>query len=296
VNRPAGACVEQCPVCSRAAHIALGEKDGRPLWRCPHCGAIFAQPDTHASAELYEHYYDAAQFVTPHNVQVSLDRLAAGVRPFRMTGCWLDVGYGEGALLSTAERHGWKCYGVEVSPQALAHGRTRGWGVSSAFGDAEFRQDSFDVVTMIEFLEHIANPHAALKSAARCLRPGGLLYLTTPNADSFNRRMLGLSWSVIAPPEHLTLWTPHGLRLALVSAGFSVVRLRTEGYNPADLLVRLRATRGNQRPVNRNEVGRALSDVLGRSRTRRALKSAVNGVLNLLQLGDTLKAWATRDS
>jgi hypothetical protein len=122
-----------------------------------------------------------------------------------------------------------------------------------------------------------------------------LLYLTTPNAESLNRRLLGLGWSVISPPDHATLWTARGLARALGATGFSLLALRAEGYNPADLLARWRARRGVDRPVNRNDVGRTVSEMLAGSRPRRAAKSLANACLTTMGLGDTLKVWARRE-
>src|SRR5262249_32162170 len=151
----------------------------------------------------YEQYYDHARFETEQAPAASLGKLAASFEPFRWTGRWLDLGYGEGGLLSAAESLDWRCYGVEISPQSLDYGNRRGWVVSSdADRDPRFPEAGFDVVTMIEFLEHVQDPQSQLSAALRWLRPGGLLYVTTPNADSLNRRCLGLEWSIFKPPEH----------------------------------------------------------------------------------------------
>src|SRR5262249_37504478 len=149
-------------------------------------------------------------------VAASLERLADSLASSRRTGRWLDVGYGEGALLEVAGRRGWQCYGTEVAPQALRHGAARGWVVSAApEADPRFPPAGFDAVSMIGGLEHVPTPERVLGPAAHGLRPGGALSLTPPNGDSLNRRLLGLDWSVVAPPEHLTLWTARGLCHAL---------------------------------------------------------------------------------
>jgi 2-polyprenyl-3-methyl-5-hydroxy-6-metoxy-1,4-benzoquinol methylase len=245
--------------------------------------------------ELYDHYYDHAAFELPPVVAASLDRLARSLAPFRVTNRWLDVGYGEGGMLTVAERHGWSCHGVDISPRALEYGAERGWVVAAdASNDHRFPAGGFDVVTMIELIEHVTTPDEFFQSAARWLRPGGLLYITTPNASSLNRRVLGLDWSVIAPPEHQMLWSARGLCQALAGAGFVPRWVRTEGLNPSELCARVRPPRTGAPPVSRNQAGLALNEVFSRSPWRRSLKGAINRVLSVLGIGDSLKVWAIR--
>ncbi len=224
----------------------------------------------------------------------SLGRVVEYAERFRGTGRWLDLGYGKGALLSVAEERGWSCYGVEVSPQVLEYGKRRKWAVTSEpRGDSRFVAGGFDVVTMVEVLEHVVAPASFLNDMAYWLRRGGGLYLTTPNARCLNRRILGLDWSVVSPPEHVVLWSVQALRRVVQKAGFRVCRVRTEGLNPSEMLASARRWR-KQTPVDRNKAAVALSEKLSRTRARRAVKTAINGVLNVLRLGDTLKVWAQR--
>lgn len=284
--------IRACPACEGSG-LRWARKQGHDLRHCARCGTVYVD-DPQPAADLYAHYHDGAGFAAPEVVQGSLDRLVRSVEPFRSTGRWLDVGYGEGELLRAAESLGWRCYGTEVAPNVLAYGARRGWVVASDARDPRFPDAGFDVVTMVELLEHAGDPRSFLREARRLLRPGGLLYVTTPNALSLNRRLLGPHWSVFCPPEHLTIWTSQGLRVALASAGLRLVRARTEGLNPCEILARLRRGRGSPAPLDRNAAAVALSTALSRSALRRGLKSGVNHALSLFSLGDTLKAWAVR--
>jgi SAM-dependent methyltransferase len=253
--------------------------------------------DDRELGELYDHYYDRARFEIPPAVAASLEQLAISFASFRQTGRWLDVGYGEGGLLKIVEHHGWRCYGAEISPPALEYGHQMGWIVTAdAETDSRFPAQGFDVVTMIEFLEHVPAPAHFLKAAARWLRPGGVLYITTPNAQSLNRWLLGLEWSIFAPPEHVTIWTARGLTSALIRAGFRPQRIRTEGLNPVEILARWRHQNGTRPPVNRNQTAVELNDAFSRSPLRRALKSTINHCLSAFRLGDGLKVLALRDA
>jgi SAM-dependent methyltransferase len=164
---------------------------------------------------------------------------------------------------------------------------------SEAESDPRFEAGSFDVVTMIELLEHVPQPARFLSNATGWLRRGGLLYITTPNVRGLNGRILGLKWSIVSPPEHVVLWTAPALLRALAKAGLQVFRVRAEGFNPGEILAGAPWRRGKTR-VDRNQSAVALSEALSRTQTRRALKTAINGGLSILRLGDTLKVWARR--
>lgn len=283
-----------CLVCGGEQHRFIGSKNHFDLWRCLYCQAIFTADDAQQKdlQELYDHYYDGAYFEIPAVAKQSLERQVLSFAPFRNTGKILDIGFGEGGLLQIAEQQGWQCYGTEISPRSLEYGAQQGWVViDKAENGARFIPQSFDVVTMIELLEHVPNPQEILQAAAHWLRPGGLLYLTTPNARSLNQRLLGLDWSVFSPPEHLVIWSPKGIQHALHSAGFQSLRIRTEGLNPYEILARIRPPK---EAVNRNQTGAALNQTFTATPSRRVLKTWINHVLSALQLGDGLKVYAIR--
>lgn len=292
----------RCPACGVNKVRSFGVKGGYLLGRCDGCRTIFAPVDgaTDETRKLYARYYNGVRFDLPATAAASLERLVRSCETYRLTGRWLDIGYGEGGLLGIAEAQGWKCYGTELSPQALDFGRSRGWIVASdPEKDSRFEPGGFDIVTMIEFIEHALEPGDALAQAARLLRPGGLLYLTTPNAGSINRRLLGIDWSVISPPEHATIWSAEGMKAALERVGLSVERVRTEGLNPVELIARLRRRRVQQNAEasslpSRNEAGFALNEAMSASPFRRLLKRGVNQALSVLGIGDSLKVNAVK--
>jgi SAM-dependent methyltransferase len=285
----------QCPACGGRGSL-LGRKNGHVVRGCAACGSLFTDAAAPQSlTELYDHYYDRATFTMNVAAAATLDALAASLAPARHTGRWLDVGFGEGGLLDVAGRHGWQCFGTEVSPGALAYGARRGWTVTAeAEADPRFVPGGFDVVTMIELLEHVPAPTPLLSAAARWLRPGGLLYLTTPNAASLNRRLLGLDWSIVSPPEHLVIWSAAGLRKQLTQAGFAVRTLRTEGLNPFEIKARWRKPPAGSTAPSRNTTGFALNQAFASSPWRRGVKRGINHLLSLFRLGDTLKVLAVR--
>jgi len=140
-------------------------------------------------------------------------------------GCLIDVGSGPGIFVSEAERAGWQAYGLEPASWAVRHGR-QAYKVEIVRGDLlkplalPVRQ--FDVVTMFDVIEHVADPAALLRSAAALLRTGGILVLTTPRFDSLLARILGRHWYCIFP-AHLQYFTEKSLRHSTAKAGFKFV-------------------------------------------------------------------------
>jgi 2-polyprenyl-6-hydroxyphenyl methylase / 3-demethylubiquinone-9 3-methyltransferase len=127
----------------------------------------------------------------------------------------LDVGCGAGFLANDLARKGLSVTGVDLSPEsvkvAAAHDETN--SVRYEVADAArlpYPDQSFDVVTAMDFLEHVEDPAAIIKEMGRVLKPGGLFFYHT-----FNRNFLCwlvvikmVEWIVKNTPKHM-----HVLRL-----------------------------------------------------------------------------------
>jgi SAM-dependent methyltransferase len=122
--------------------------------------------------------------------------------------------------------------GVEPGEWAVATARER-HGLRIREGTLEtvpLEPGSFDVVTMIDLIEHTARPFEALRRAGEILRPGGLLCLVTPNVKSAAARMAGKTWWHYRP-AHLGYFTRGSLDALLSRTGFVVVRRRAYAWH-----------------------------------------------------------------
>ena len=118
-----------------------------------------------------------------------------------------------------------------------------------ALDPARYAPGSFDVVTSFEVIEHVMDPGDELRRMHQVLRPGGLLYLTTPNYRCVGHWMAGADWSVVNYPEHLSLFTPRTMKRLLRQRNFAPLRIRTTGI---DLMrIRYRKDQGcmGRRPI-----------------------------------------------
>ena len=143
----------------------------------------------------------------------------------------------------------------------------------------------------MEVLEHVPNPAMLVGTAAQLLRPGGVLYVTTPHGRGISARVLRTRWSVMSPPEHLSAVFDEGPASLAEWGGYRLDSLHTHAVNPYELLAPLRRGSGEQ-PFERVGSGYKLNESLTGSRPGRTAKAAINGTLSALRLGDTLKVSA----
>ncbi len=135
----------------------------------------------------------------------------------------LEVGSNVGVFLSEAGRAGWTARGVDPSRWAVETGR-RLFGVDLQQGTAETVTGEADVVVMLDVLEHLVDPLAALKHLRLTMHDDGMLALSTVNVAGLHARMRREAWPWFIRP-HLHYFTPETLDAILRRAGFELVEL-----------------------------------------------------------------------
>lgn len=145
-------------------------------------------------------------------------------------GRLLDVGFGSGAFLKIASEMGWHAEGIDFDPKAVEVARARGLNVSCASADELATQErQYDVITISHVIEHVHAPMALLRNLYRLLKPGGLLWLDTPNLSSYGARRFGPDWRDLDPPRHFVLFTPQSMISALTTIGFQHITQHWHG-------------------------------------------------------------------
>jgi 2-polyprenyl-3-methyl-5-hydroxy-6-metoxy-1,4-benzoquinol methylase len=100
-------------------------------------------------------------------------------------GRWLDVGFGNGALLTTAAEFGFDVVGLDLRESCVRMMQEFGYEAHALEFESYGPNDPFDVISMADVLEHMPFPRPALRHAWALLREGGILFLSMPNSDSF---------------------------------------------------------------------------------------------------------------
>jgi 2-polyprenyl-3-methyl-5-hydroxy-6-metoxy-1,4-benzoquinol methylase len=152
----------------------------------------------------------------------------------------LEIGCGAGNLLLQAVVRGSYPVALDLSMQSLTFVRSRlqeagagieapgGFACVQAIGESLPLADGiFDCVLLSEVIEHLENPQVTVQEAARMLRPGGRLLVTTPNYRSFwplMERVVDLMNMVpkMAGEQHISRFHPASLRRLLSDSGFNI--------------------------------------------------------------------------
>ena len=230
-----------CPLCQSNDYRKFLTKFEMNLVKCRKCGLIYANPRIHES-ELLRRYTSSFFFdeylpafkATSKLYDLTIIRshfflFLQLITKYYTTGKrLLDVGCGAGFFLKAAEEIGWEAEGVEISPIAsdYAQNTVKVKVLEGKLEDLYLPAEKFDLVILIETVEHLMNPLETLKEINRILKKQGILIICTPDYKSLSRLFLGKNWAVLSPEEHFSVFTQIALFRILQKAEFCVLGIR----------------------------------------------------------------------
>ncbi len=156
-------------------------------------------------------------------------------------GLALDISAGDGLSTRMLEERRWRVFPTEYHP------RRKGWTAVNLNDDLPFRSNTFELVMMLEVVEHLADIPHILREIARVMKPGGVAILSTPNRLNVTSRLHyllsgfykgrraplpyhyrvedGRNWHVMGLNDFH--WMAHGFGLHLDALGRSKRKLKT---------------------------------------------------------------------
>lgn len=243
----------ECVACGSGRCTRQFEKNGFAYAQCAECATLFQSPRPPIAA--FEEFYRQSESSTywaevffPAVAEVRrekifrprverLARLCAdhGIAVDRL----IDVGAGYGIFLEEWRALFPAAHLVAVEPsESLANEcRSKGFAVVEAIVENVAGHDqSADLVTCFEVLEHVYDPLAFVRVLARLARPGGYVFLSTLGADGFDLQVLWEKSTQIFPPHHLNFLSVNGFERLFERAGLTEVSVTTPGQLDVDII------------------------------------------------------------
>lgn len=140
-------------------------------------------------------------------------------------GRLLEIGFGNGAFLAKAARH-YQVEGMDLSPYALQtipeelQSKVRVGNIETT----DLPKESYDTIVILNVLEHLQQPRAAVERMFQGLRRGGILFGSVPNKYS----LIGTAhaWATdILDRTHVSTWSMPRWRDLFADVGFKKTRL-----------------------------------------------------------------------
>ena len=196
------------------------------LRRCRDCGLVFAEEDgLRELVGLYERLedpeYENTQDCRALQMRWLLER-ARRIHPHGRT--LLDVGAGTGLLVAEARRRGYDAVGVEPS-RSLVEAAARVNHVDllqGVFPHPELHGRRFDLIFLVDVIEHVSHPAELVEACAQSLTPSGVLLLVTPDIGSLTARLLGKRWWHLRL-AHVSYFDKRSIERTLQQAGLETV-------------------------------------------------------------------------
>lgn len=302
-------CIKPCTVCGKlfdSVPVLRKEDDGRgsgaiSLYRCTFCKTVYLGEYNEDYVDDLYSYYEKYIGLPKHEVYNELTyKSYMNVLKFISSNtygnCILDVGCGKGDFVDAAYSKGFDVMGIELSQKAVDVAAQFNLPVKylDFFSDS-IEKSSRDIITMFEVIEHLPDPQGFFRRAQDVVRPGGLIYITTPNYSSLDRKVLGSRWKAIHC-EHLTYFTPTSLLNAIrKNTDLEVLHAETRNLSAELLqyLINFRRIDRSERFCDRKESlkvidGSNVRSTIDKSSTLSILKRFANVTLNLTQSGSTI--------
>ena len=238
-----------CSLCGHSMHEQLrGLTDNRfgsegeyCIAKCFNCGLLqtIPAPDAERLKQLYETYYNfggekgtiytKVREVFFSSIAYRSWMVIDGDISFHSRkgrGHLLNIGCNEGRGLVICRHNGFAPEGLELNERAAGEARAKGFTVYTEAVENFQPEEPFDIVVLSNVLEHAPDPKEMLKNVYRVLKPGGQIWISCPNSQSWLRKLFGRSWINWHVPFHLFHFSCKTLTQLLQFSGFEITELK----------------------------------------------------------------------
>jgi SAM-dependent methyltransferase len=191
-----------------------------PIWRCESCGYLQCpvEDPLRFYQALKDSEYEAGRMERSRQARKILKR----ARRYAKGRSLLDIGAATGMLVQEALALGWQAMGIEPSASFCEIARKHGLPVVEGTFPHPDARGPYDVVALIDVIEHVIDPVGLLRQIRGAMAPEGILLIATPDVDSVAARLMGPKWWHFRL-AHIGYFSRKTIRTALDAAGLELV-------------------------------------------------------------------------
>lgn len=221
-------------------HIALRnaynqtnvELASKEFFQCNNCKLIFLSPllNNQELSDFYTSYHANENAVT--KTKKKIKRASRRIKTLKYksnANNFLDVGCNVGTAVEAARCLGLNATGIEIDASAIDIAKkqfTECTFINISVEQHSKSKEKYDLVYCSEVIEHVPNPLSFANALYNLLKPGGLLFITTPDSGHLLRPKDFISWNEVKPPEHIFWYNKKSIKRLLLNAGFNQVNFR----------------------------------------------------------------------
>ena len=229
--------VKQCPICGSREFTLIKEMEYPEglleISRCNTCSISFSSTrfsDEYLTFKYYNKGYEEVFLGYGDYKAVyekSFQRIVDKIKKLKKSGKWLDVGCGKGYLLDIASRNNFDCYGIDMRKNFIKNDKIK--FLSGNLFEVGFNDNEFDIITMINVLDHIGSPKEYFLKIRGLLKPNGILFIHVPNEYYFNKKMFN-KFTQYSPNVHIINYSEKNIGSILKRFNFSKVEFVSPRY------------------------------------------------------------------
>jgi 2-polyprenyl-3-methyl-5-hydroxy-6-metoxy-1,4-benzoquinol methylase len=242
-----------CPACGCTAANLIFNKYGYQHQKCSDCQTVFTSPrPDNELLNIYYSNFEAPRYWTQLLLSTDSHRKALQFAPRvqaimdvhkkhapENSGLAVDIGAGSGAFALAIKD---LCFFKDVIAIDLEASCVEACiknGLSAFQGSVDtLADDSVDLITLNDIIEHISDPVSFLSACRRALKRKGIISIATPNGEGFDIKIMQEKAVNVTPPEHLNYFNPVSITTLLERAGFDVLQVTTPGLLDVDIVKR----------------------------------------------------------
>lgn len=230
-----------CPVCDSSLYSYFANNDYLDYSKCNKCSLVFMNPTIDESSikdgfeggdELLMSYFNIMKKYKKFDALLDKepnpkeDNKLKDIYDFKNNGHLLDIGCSVGDFLHKA-KYFYDVEGVEVNPNTSAYAK-KYFKVYTDYLDNLNLKKEYDIVSMHQILYGVPDTVSLLKDIHKILKDDGILYINTPNSDSYAMKLFQGKSNHLYGYTSQNIFNIHSLKKLAELSGFKVSFYRTE--------------------------------------------------------------------